>query len=48
MTIRELGNAILDMPYGGTSLVLVFIGLGVVLPIIGAIIRAQYRRRFDR
>ncbi len=38
MTIRELGTAILDMPYGG-DLVVLFIALAIVLPAVGSVAR---------
>ena len=47
MTIRELGTAIIDMPYGG-NLVLVFVVLATVLPVIGSVARAHYMRKFDK
>lgn len=34
MTLRELGNTILDMPYGG-NLALLFLVFSIVLPVIG-------------
>lgn len=45
MTLRELGNAILDVPYGG-NLALLFLVLAVLLPVIGAVARAHVMRRF--
>ncbi len=46
MTIRELWNAVLDLPYGG-NLMIMFVVLAVVLPIIGSVIRYLVMRRYN-
>ncbi len=43
MTIRELANAILDMPYGGV-IVLAFLAASMILPAAVSILIATHRK----